>query len=236
MSDILADFPAKLIRGDCLSVLRAMPSGETDAIITDPPYGIDFQSGWCKARKGKILNDRLPFIWWLWDAARVLKDGGLLLCFCHWQAAEVFRLAIELAGLKIRGQLVWDRVGHGAGDTATCPAPRHELIWYATKGRRVFPNGYRPSSVIRITHVDRNAISHPSEKPIELLQALIEDYTSPEEVILDPFAGSGTTGVAAASKRRNSISIELDSKYAEVARVRLATFQSGPAECPLFQN
>lgn len=73
--------PNTVIHGDCLSVLRQMDADSVDMIITDPPYGVDYQSNRPKskdptARFEKIANDKTPFIWWIYDAFRVLKDGG----------------------------------------------------------------------------------------------------------------------------------------------------------------
>src|SRR3546814_17715543 len=64
--------------GDCLEVMRSMPDGSVDSIVTDPPYGMSFQSQWVPSerRKAKIAGDGKPFIWWLAEAHRVLRDGG----------------------------------------------------------------------------------------------------------------------------------------------------------------
>jgi len=70
--------PGAIINGDCLTVLRQMESDSVDMVITDPPYGVDYQSGRAakENRKKKISNDKSPFIWWIYDAYRVLKEGG----------------------------------------------------------------------------------------------------------------------------------------------------------------
>ncbi len=73
--------PGAVIHGDCLTVLRQMQDDSVDMVITDPPYGVDFQSNRPRskdptARFAKIANDKTPFIWWLYDAYRVLKEGG----------------------------------------------------------------------------------------------------------------------------------------------------------------
>jgi len=218
------DEPVKVVEGDCLDVLRELPGGCVDAVVTDPPYGISYQSArridksqW----KPKIANDDAPFVWWLFDAARALRDGGALLCFCRWDVQEAFRLAIGWAGLKVRGQLIWDRVGHGAGDPAVSPAPQHDVIWYATKARRVF-HAMRPKSVIRALRLSGDALRHPNEKPEPLLASLVGSYVAPGELILDPFAGSGTTGVAAALEGRRCLLIEKEPAYAAICRERVA--------------
>ncbi len=216
--------PVTVVEGDCLDVLRALPDGCVDAVITDPPYGISYQSArridksqW----KPKIANDDAPFVWWLFDAARVLKVGGALICFCRWDVQEAFRLSIGWAGLKVRAQVIWDRVGHGAGDPAVSPAPCHDVIWYATRGRREF-HGTRPISVVRSSRLGGDALRHPNEKPEDLMRQLVRSYAAPEDLILDPFAGSGTTGIAAALEGRKCILIEKEPAYAKICRERVA--------------
>ena len=83
-----------VITGDCMSVLRDMATESIDMVITDPPYGIDYQSHRKeKARRiAKIANDKAPFIWWIYDAARILKRGGGVLCFTRWDVQQVFIL------------------------------------------------------------------------------------------------------------------------------------------------
>lgn len=216
--------PVRVIQGDCLEVMKGIDSGSIDAVVTDPPYGISYQSArridkslW----KPKIAGDGAPFIWWLHDAGRVLREGGALLCFCRWDVQEAFRLAIGWAGLKVRAQIIWDRVGHGAGDPAVSPAPQHDVIWYATKGRRVF-HGNRPKSVVRASRIGGASLRHPNEKPEQLMESLITSYVAPGETILEPFAGSGTTGVAAVQTGRRCILIEKDAGYVDIARKRVA--------------
>jgi site-specific DNA-methyltransferase (adenine-specific) len=70
--------PGAVILGDCLTVLREMQDGSVDMMITDPPYGMDYQSTRAvkESRREKIANDKAPFIWWIYDAYRVLKEGG----------------------------------------------------------------------------------------------------------------------------------------------------------------
>ena len=215
--------PVRVVQGDCLDVLRALPDGCVDAVVTDPPYGISYQSArrTDKSRwKPKIANDGAPFVWWLYDAGRVLRDGGAVLCFCRWDVQEAFRVAIGWAGLKVRAQIIWDRIAHGAGDPAVSPAPQHDVIWYATKGRRVF-HGDRQKSVVRAPRIQGDALRHPNEKPEPLLTQLIEGYVPPGELVLDPFLGSGTTAAVCAATGRMCLGIEIDARYADTCRRRV---------------
>lgn len=211
--------PWTLIEGDCLDVLRRLPDASVDAVVTDPPYGIEYRGR--SARHRPIANDDRPFIWWLRDAWRVTKDGGALICFCRWDVQEAFRFAIELAGFTVKSQVVWDRERHGMGDLAASFAPRHDVAWFATKGRFRFPGG-RPVSVVRAARAHASALQHPTEKPVPLMQQLVRAVCPVGGLVLDPFAGSGSTGVAALLEGRRFLGVELDVAYSAIARQRLA--------------
>lgn len=199
-----------------------MEAESIDAIITDPPYGINFQSGNRKAspRMGKIANDQAPFIWWLYDAYRVLKSGdsgrGTLICFTRWDVQQVFIDAMQLAGFVVKSEVIWDKVSGGMGDLKAQFSPSHENIIFAVKGKYQFP-GKRPRDLITFPKVPSNMVVHPTEKPVGLLANLITSVTKPGDQILDPFAGSGSTLVAAQKTGRRYIGIELDSTHYETA-------------------
>lgn len=212
----------KLINGDCLEVLKGLADGSVDAIVTDPPYGIDYQSAWRTGseRHVKIANDKQPFIWWLADAARVIKPGGCLLCFCRWDVAEAFRLAIGWSGLHVGAQLVWDREVHGLGDPSSRPAPQHDLVWFAVNGSYKLP-GKRPTSVYRSPRLNGDDLVHPNQKPERLLRELVTDYVPPGGTVLDPFMGSGTTGAACVREGFEFVGIELSPDYFQIAKRRI---------------
>lgn len=213
-----------IIHGDCLKILKTLPSNSIDAIITNPPYGINFQSRFRKDKTRwfpKIANDKAPYIWWLHDAARVLKPKGALLCFTRYDTEEAFRFAIRLAGLIPKTQIIWDKRRYTVGDCLGDFSLNHENIVFAVKGRFLFPNG-RPCSVIPIERLGSTRLTHPNEKPVELLKYLIEAVSGPGDLILDPFVGSGTTAVAAKTLGRRFIGIELDRGYANAARARIS--------------
>ncbi len=213
----------RLEQADCLDVLRRLPDACVDAVVTDPPYGIAYRSGFSKSRP--IANDDKPFIWWLRDAFRVLRPNGALVCFCRWDVQEAFRFGIEIAGFTIKSQVIWDREHHGMGDTAGAFAPQHDVIWFASKGRFTFP-GKRPRSVIRAArpHV---GLVHPTEKPVALMRQLVKAVTPAGGLVLDPFAGSGATGVAALAEGFRFLGIEIDPVYVPAARARLEVAVAG---------
>jgi DNA modification methylase len=219
---------AKVLRGDCRAIMRGLDAGSIDAIVTDPPYGIDFQSASRTdkdARYPKIANDNEPFISWLPDAVRLLKNDGALICFCRWDVQEAFRAAIEAAGLTVRSQIVWDRQHHGSGNLTAAFAPQHDVAWFATKGRFSFP-GKRPRSVISVPRVAWQSAEHPTEKPVELMRQLVRAVTPPRGTVLDPFTGSGSTGSAAVLEGFQFIGAELSAEYAAIARRRIKAAQT----------
>lgn len=202
-----SDPKLELYNADCLDILRQMPAEMVDLILTDPPYGIAYQN-----RAGKtVLNDERPFIWWLYDAYRVTRDPGALVCFCRWDVQEVFRQAISWAGWRVRSQVIWDKGVHGMGDTAAQFAPMHEVAWFATKGRYRFP-GKRPKSVLSVRRILSGQV-HPTQKPVELMGALIDAVAPPGAVVCDPFMGSGPVWVACRERGLHFIGIEEDEEW-----------------------
>ena len=213
-----------IIQSDCLLVLKKLPSNSIDAIITDPPYGISYHGTRRKDKArwfNRIANDTAPYIWWLHDAARVLKPGGVLLCFTRYDTEEAFRFAIRLAGMEPKTQVIWDKGVHAVGDCRGDFGLRHENVIFAVKGRFAFP-GRRPVSVLRVPRLASARLTHPNEKPVELLQQLVETTTRPGDLILDPFLGSGTTAVAAKTLGRRYIGVELDPGFIRAAKARVA--------------
>ena len=179
--------------------MMSMKAESVHAVVTDPPYGIAYQS----KNLPPILNDDRPYIWWLADAYRITMDPGALLCFCRWDVQEAFRFAIEIAGFKVRSQVIWDREAHGAGDTKKTFAPQHDVIWFATKGNFAFP-GPRPKSVVRSMKLAWHRMIHPNQKPIGLMTELVTSVSKEGDLIIDPFMGSGSTGQAALRSVRHS--------------------------------
>jgi DNA modification methylase len=220
----MSDKSVVLYPGDCVEQIKKnIATASVDALIADPPYGMDYQSSWTigAKRKPKIANDKLPYIWWLSEAFRVLKDGGALYSFSDWRNSESFRYAIDLAGFTVRSQGIWDRNAHGMGDLVSQLAPQHDVVWFATKGKFKFP-GSRPKSVFRSTRISGDKLIHPNQKPVDLLEQMIVSITVPDDVVLDPFMGVGSTGVAAVNTGRRFVGIELDSGYFTVASERIS--------------
>lgn len=208
--------PNTLTQGNSLRLLPQLADTSIDLILTDPPYGIQYRS-----RRGEaIAGDKRPFIWWLYDAYRVLKDTGCLLCFTRWDVLDAWKTAIQYAGFTVRSCIVWDKALHGMGNTKAAFAPRHEMILLADKGGFCFP-GKRPVDLIQEKKVPSAHMIHPTEKPSALLMQLIEAVTRPGDLVLDPFAGSGSTLEACIRTGRAYIGMELMKEYIDRARIRI---------------
>ncbi len=213
----------KIHQGDCLELLKQIPDNSIDCIITDPPYGIDYQSARRTDKtlwKPKIANDKTPFVWFLKDAFRVLKENSCLICFTRYDTENAFRQAMKWAGFTPKAQIIWDKEIHGMGDLNGDFAPQHENLIFATKGKFKFPST-RPRTILRFQRVNAEKLIHPNEKPVKLLENLIQSLTTEEETVLDCFIGGGSLAVACKNTRRNFIGIELNPTYVEIANKRL---------------
>ena len=208
----MSDEQWQVITGDCLEVLRGLDAGSVDAVITDPPYGISYRQGSdAKNGKGKwqkrhvdvpIAGDDKPF-----DPRPFLPFPVVVLFGANNYADNL---------PPSRGWLFWDKKPDlGSNDFAD-----GELIW-TNQDAVVRGFRHRWSGVIRASENGERS-HHPTQKPVALMAWIIEKYTRPGDLILDPFCGSGTTGVACVQTGRRFIGIEIDPGYADIARTRIA--------------
>lgn len=199
----------RIYNTDCARLMSKISSQSVDLILTDPPYGICYKSKSRRLSRQTVAGDEAPYIWWLKEADRILKDDGSLLCFTRWDVLGAWHMAIEYAGLRVRSCIVWDKGIHGMGNTKAAFAPQHELCLFATKHDFEFKNG-RPADVIRVGKLSSSEMIHPTQKPVELFEQLINVTTLPGALVVDPFAGSGTTAIAAINTGRHFVCSEID--------------------------
>lgn len=203
--------------GDNRHVLASMPDETVDLILTDPPYNINYKSNRrVKNAKFKHLaNDNNGEDWiphFAREAFRVLKPDRHLYCFCRHDTYPEFIAALQDAGFKLKRTLIWVKNNHGSGDLRGDYAPQDEWIIYCHKGRRVL-NGKRESNVLMFPKLSTKHQKHSTEKPVELLKKLIRKSTHEGELVLDPFAGSGSTMQAARELERTYCVMELYPNY-----------------------
>ena len=214
-----------LHKGDCLEVMDELIARgvKVDAIITDPPYGMNFKSNRrTKLEKfDKIKNDKnLDWLTSFIDKSySILNNDSSFYCFCSWHNIDIFKQEIEKK-FNIKNIIVWVKNNHGSGDLKAAYAPKHEFIIYAHKGRSIFRDK-RISDVMEFPKINSNKLLHPTEKNINMLEVFVKNNTDENQTILDPFMGSGTTGVACKNLNRNFIGIELDETYFKIAEQRI---------------
>jgi len=209
----------KLYQDDCLEVMESIPDNSVDMVLTDPPYGMGFKSNYRKEKYNKIIQD--DNLLWLdkfsEEAFRVAKDNSAHYIFCSFHNIDIFKQAFEKY-FKIKNILIWEKNNASMGDLKADFAPKIEFILFLQKGRR-FIEGKRDPNIFKFARTGNKL--HPTQKPVDLCEYLITKFSKPTEVVLDPFMGSGTTGVACKNLNRDFIGIELDEKYFNIAKERL---------------
>jgi site-specific DNA-methyltransferase (adenine-specific) len=238
--------PCTLHHGDCLALLPTLAGANADAIIVDPPYASGgrtlsarqmrpsdkyTQSGSQRFADvdfaGDQLDQRSWTHWcgiWLNLARQCVRPGGYLLMFVDWRQLPSATDALQMAGWLWRGLAVWDK-----GNAARAPHPayfRHqcEYIVWATNGAfdRTAPLGTSgPFSGVYMYPVLQSDKHHPTGKPTPLLRQLVRQVVAPDHLVIDPFAGSGTTGVAAILEGRRFIGSEIELTHHTIATQRL---------------
>jgi adenine-specific DNA-methyltransferase len=209
----LESYVNRIVNADCISELQALPDECVDLIVTDPPYVVRYRD-----RSGRsVLNDdrtewMLPAFR---QAYRVLKDNSFCISFYGTSQAELFLTRWRYLGFRPVGHFVCVKsYASSTGATKRC----HECAYLLQKGRPAHP--LNPPSDVLPWKYSGNRL-HPTQKSVAPIRVLIEAYSKPKDIILDPFAGSGTTGVAARISGRRFILIEKDSDYFAAAKSRL---------------
>jgi len=221
-----------LRHGDCLEIMKDIPANSIDVIITDPPYGVSYQSNMRKNKFGLMANDDITDAAWLAFAARTLKEGGMIYCFSRWDVLGQWKNLIQFFGLEVRSCIVWDKGRGGMGDLVGSYAPSYEMIIVAARGRNSLKNG-RGRDVIQV-NPHRSNMLHPAQKPVELLEQLIKDSTNEGDTVLDCFMGSGSTMEACIKTKRNGIGIELSEDYFNISKKRVEDFNKSFNQPTLF--
>ena len=218
-----------LYEGDCLEVMRELPSESVDAVVTDPPYMIGASSvGDPRTKAGTWADMENAAFWfsaWMRECKRLLKPTGYLLVFGNWRSIPTLIRALSLAELPATSCMIWDKLWIGPSGPAQL-RPRYEIVMFAAMPQARIEDRSAPDILAYKWQAgSMKTTKHPAEKPVGLLTQLIELVARPGEIVLDPFAGSGTTLVAAFKTGRNAIGIEREPEYCEIIRQRMAGVQ-----------
>ena len=226
----------RILVGDALTHMATMPDASIDAVVMDPPYcsGAASEAGRSAANSQGVRSERRDDVTWFrgdnmgtagiafllravaFESCRILRPSGSLLCFMDWRQVPNLVPALESSGLRYQNLIVWDK-GHtamGFGFRAT-----HELCAHLTNGE---PEFYSKShgNVLRHKRVPSDDREHFAQKPVELLRDLLSVVCPPGGTVLDPFCGSGSTLVAAASLGMSGVGIDRDGVHTATARKR----------------
>jgi site-specific DNA-methyltransferase (adenine-specific) len=214
-----------LYHGDCLEILPTLAAGSVDAVITDPPYSINTKSD----GQGKInpwgdrMNAAYFYKQWFEICRNKMIGRGCLWSFMNWRSFTTFQKVADDLSWPIESLLVWDKcwIGPG-GQKGLRPSYEFVALWAGDEwgiDDRGLPD------IQRFQWSSYKPNGHPAEKPIDLVKWLVEISTSEGDTILDPFMGSGTTGVACVQTGRNFIGIEIDEGYYNIAKKRIEQAQ-----------
>ena len=236
-----------LHKGDCLELMKDIPDGSVDLIVTDPPYLISKKSNF---DKGGAWNDgkdkrcrktppKTDFGEWdkqgldietmFKEFYRVLKKGGTCLCFFDiWKMQELKQAAeydcINKKHLFKQFRLIrWDK---------TNPVPVNSKLNYLSNASEFCLSCVKGSKPTFNSEYDKGIYSypicsgkertpHPTQKPLDLIIDLVCKHSNEGEIVFDPFMGSGTTGVACVNTNRKFVGIELDEQYFNIAQERI---------------
>lgn len=198
--------------GDCVSLMKSIETDTIDFMMTDPPYGVNYVSGYYKEH-GAIANDSFidPIFnkKWLLEASRILKPTSAVMIFTRWDVWDDWCKLIS-KHWDIKNMIVWAKNNWSAGDLTGNIGNQHELIIFATRnGFKI--HGKRQTNLWKFDRVSSKR--HPTEKPLGIIKRGIELCTNPNDTVIDPFLGSGTTLEACHHTKRNCIGFEIESKY-----------------------
>jgi DNA modification methylase len=230
-----------VIHADCLDVMAAMPDGCVDHVITDPPYLLDFSKCVTAGRRDDFTvskgSHRIRDIGYSAFSAEDVERVGPAIArtvkrWCLvWHDAESGSVWRHALGLRHVRTGIWCRTNPCPQFTGDRPGQGFELmtIQHGASGRLRWNGGGKSASY---HHAQRHGttsqvVGHPTPKPEDLMLDLVTDFTDPDDLILDAFCGSGTTGVAALRLGRRFIGIEKEERWAELSRERLRAEEQG---------
>jgi site-specific DNA-methyltransferase (adenine-specific) len=240
-----------LYHGDCLEVMASMPADSIDCIWTDPPYNLSNDGITCVAGRMVKVNkgewDRSRGVEldhefnkaWLSACRRVLKPSGTIWVSGTLHVYPSVGFAMQELGFRILNDIIWEKPAPPPNLGCRCFTHSTELILWATKakkGKDKYTFNYEEMKAENAGKQMKNLWrmgappqeekrhgKHPTQKPVELIARCLRASTSATDLVLDPFAGSATTGVAALALGRAFIGIESDEQHAELAARRLAS-------------
>lgn len=218
---------SKLINGNCLDYFEKIPNDSIDLIVTDPPYKCisggkphlkSQPSGILSKNDGKIFKENnISETEWFPELYRILKPNSHCYVMTNTINLESYLHIARTVGFGLHNVLIWQK--------NNCTPNRWymkncEYILFLRKGAAKTINNVGSKTVHQFNNIVGNKL-HPTEKPVELMKLYISNSSKIGDIVLDPFMGSGSTGVAAKELNRKYIGIELDTEYYNIAKERI---------------
>jgi len=241
------EYGVRLYNGDCLHILATMADECVDLIFADPPYFLSNSGITCHAGKMVSVNkgewdvskgaeENHQFnLKWLGECQRVLKKNGTIWVSGTSHIIYSVGFAMQQLGYKILNDIVWYKTN--APPNLSCRYFTHStetVLWAAKnkKSKHVFNyaemkaenKGKQMRNVWQISAPgadEKKYGKHPTQKPVALLDRIIRASSNPGDLVLDPFCGSGTTGIAALRNSRRFIGVDMEEQYLMIAKLRL---------------
>lgn len=223
----------ELYNNNCIEKLKDIKDKSIDLIVTDPPYKII--KGGCSniknkenknntftkndAKSGKLFkHNDIKFSDWLCDVFRVLKDNTHCYIMVNDRNIQELLNEAEKVGFKLQNILIWDKGNHTPNRYyLKC----FEFIVMFRKGNSKNINNMGTKTILKVDNIIKGTKTHPTEKPVELINILISNSSKVGDTVLDPFMGTGSSAVSSLICDRNFIGIELDNEYFLVAEKRV---------------
>lgn len=213
--------PNNIYNADCLQFMKLMPDKSIDLVLTDPPYGVNYEGGATnKVKRERLENDNTAEIYpkIYPEIYRILKDDGSAYIFY----GSGYEKDIFPIPLFIKYEvLIWFKTNASFGAANARYKQDYEPFLYLRKNQG--SKWYGNTKQRKVWFEKRNSVNtfHPTQKPQDIISKMILNSSKESDLILDPFLGSGTTAVAAKHLKRNFIGIEISKKYCEIAEQRL---------------
>ena len=217
----MTDYLNKVTCGDCLDLMKELPDASIDAVITDIPYGISQTSGGLRNLHYGQWDLSAEFSEHISEMARV--SAGTVVIFCDGRQLSGVLLLLEKSGYKVR-HFAWHKPNPSPMNGKSILLSSVELAAWGKKPGAYF-GGHCTHNYWEGTAPSGSSRVHPTQKPVPLFKSLITTSCPDEGIVLDPFAGSGTTGVACAQTGRQFIGFELNPEYCDIANKRIKDAQ-----------
>ena len=234
-----------LLNGDCFELIKTIKSRSVNVIFADPPYFLSGGGVTCKSGKmvfvdkaqwdkKKVIDEKLKYNKkWIKLCKRILKDNGTIWISGTFHNIYTIGVALEKEGFSIINNITWQKLS--PPPNLACKAFTHStetILWACKSGSKYFYNyalmkklnGNRQKkdvwNDIHIKKLEKEFGKHPTQKPLDLLKRIILASTKENDIVLDPFNGSGTTGIACSLLKRQYIGIDSEKEYLEISKKR----------------